>query len=123
MADVFLSYARSDRGRVEPLVRAIEAEGFSVWWDRQIAAGQEFDELIAQELESASCVLVVWTETSVTSRWVRGEARDAADRGVLLPVRFGSVQLPIDARAIHTTDLDDWNEDSDSPAFRSVASS
>ena len=123
MADVFLSYARADRGRVEPLVRAIEAEGFSVWWDSQIGAGQEFDELIAQELQLASCVLAVWTETSVTSRWVRGEARDAADRGVLLPVRFGGVQLPIDVRAIHTTDLDNWNEDAGSPAFRAVASS
>jgi adenylate cyclase len=123
MADVFLSYARSDRARVEPLVRAIEAKGFSVWWDPQIAAGQEFDELIAQELQRASCVLVVWTETSVASRWVRGEARDAADRGVLLPVRFGGVQLPIDVRAIHTTDLDEWNEDPDSPVFRTLAGS
>jgi adenylate cyclase len=120
---VFLSYARSDRARVEPLVRAIESQGFSVWWDPKIAAGQEFDGLIAQELERASCVLVVWTEASVASRWVRGEARDAADRGVLVPVRFGRVQLPIDVRAIHTTDLDDWNEDADSPAFRTIASS
>ena len=29
MADVFISYARADRTRVEPLVQAIEAEGFS----------------------------------------------------------------------------------------------
>jgi adenylate cyclase len=123
MADVFVSYARADRGRVEPLVRAIEALGHSVWWDPEIAAGQEFDELIAQELQRAGCVIVVWTEASVASRWVRGEARDAADRGVLIPVRYGRVQLPLDARAIHTTDLDDWNEDADSPEFRSVAKS
>ena len=123
MADVFVSYARTDRGRVQPLVRAIEAQGFSVWWDAHIAAGQEFDERIAQELQGASCVLVVWTEASVASRWVRGEARDAADRGVLLPVRFGGVQLPIDVRAIHTTDLDDWNEDPNGAPFRAVASS
>ena len=123
MADVFLSYARVDRGQVEPLVHALEAEGYSVWWDPQIAAGQEFDELIAQELQRAECVVVVWTETSVASRWVRGEARDAADRGVLVPVRLGGVQLPIDVRAIHTTDLDDWNDDPNSPAFRGLASS
>lgn len=123
MADVFVSYARSDRGRVEPLVRALEGQGYSIWWDPQIPAGQEFDELIAQELQCARCVVVVWTETSVASRWVRGEARDAADRSILVPVRFGGVQLPIDVRAIHTTDLDDWNDDSDSPAFRTVATS
>jgi adenylate cyclase len=123
MADVFVSYSRSDRAKVEPLVRALEAEGYSVWWDPHIAAGQQFDELIAKELESAGCVVVVWTDTSVASRWVRGEARDAADRGVLVPVRFGSMQLPIDVRAIHTTDLDGWNDDPDGPAFRAIASS
>lgn len=33
MADVFVSYARSDKARVAPLVAAIEAQGWSVWWD------------------------------------------------------------------------------------------
>ena len=51
---------------------------------------------------------MVWTPNSVDSRWVRGEARDAADRGVLVPVRFQNAKLPIDFRAVHTTDLDDW---------------
>lgn len=63
---------------------------------------------------SAKAVVVVWTPTSVISRWVRGEARDAADRGVLVPVRFEQARLPIDVRAIHTTDLDDWHEDPES---------
>jgi len=41
---------------------------------------------------------------------VRGEARDAADRSILVPVRFQGAELPIDVRAIHTTDLDGWGE-------------
>ena len=52
--------------------------------------------------------MVVWTPNSVDSRWVRGEARDAADRGVLVPVRLQDAKLPIDFRAVHTIDLDDW---------------
>lgn len=107
MADVFVSYARSDRARVAPLVAALEEQGWSVWWDPAIAPGQEFDRLIAAELAVASAVLVVWTAGSVESRWVRGEARDGADRHILVPVRFGDVQLPIDFRALHTIDLDD----------------
>jgi adenylate cyclase len=114
MADVFISYARADKARVAPLVKAIEAKDWSVWWDPEISPGQEFDDQIDAELMSAKAVLVVWTPTSVTSRWVRGEARDAADRNVLVPVRFEQARLPIDVRAIHTTDLDDWNEDSSS---------
>ncbi len=39
MADVFVSYARSDKARVAPLVAAIEAQGWSVWWDRRSTPG------------------------------------------------------------------------------------
>ena len=116
MADVFISYARADKARVAPLVAAIQARGWSVWWDPAMSPGQEFDDQIDAELMSAKAVLVVWTPTSVVSRWVRGEARDAADRGVLVPVRFEQARLPIDVRAIHTTDLDDWREDPASEA-------
>jgi adenylate cyclase len=54
------------------------------------------------------------------SRWVRGEAREAAEMGILVPVRFDEARLPMDVRAIHTTDLDDWGEDPGSPAFQEL---
>ena len=111
MADVFVSYARSDKARVAPLVAAIEAQGWSVWWDPAITPGQEFDQQIGVELKAAAAVLVVWTPSSVGSRWVRGEAREGADRGILVPVRFEGAELPIDVRALHTTDLDDLAPD------------
>jgi adenylate cyclase len=120
MADVFVSYARGDKARVAPLVAAIEARGWSVWWDPEIAPGQDFDRQITKELEMAAAVLVVWTPKSVESRWVRGEAREGADRGVLVPVRFESATLPIDARAIHTTDLDDRELGSGSPGIQEI---
>ncbi|MGH8274808.1 MAG: TIR domain-containing protein [Gammaproteobacteria bacterium] len=111
MADVFVSYARSDKARVAPLVAAIEAKGWSVWWDPEITPGQEFDDQIDAEINAAKAVLVIWTPVSVSSRWVRGEAREAADRNILVPVRFEGARLPMDVRAIHTTDLDGWGED------------
>src|SRR5688572_806047 len=114
MADVFVSYARSDKAFVAPLVAAIEAHGWSVWWDPEIAPGQEFDSQITTQLAAASAVVVVWTPTSVASRWVRGEAREAADRGVLVPARFDDATLPLDVRAIHTIDLDGWGGDASS---------
>lgn len=118
MADVFVSYARTDRARVAPLVAAIAAKGWTVWWDPEITPGQEFDDQIDAEIDAAKAVLVVWTPTSVASRWVRGEAREAADRGILVPVRFDNARLPMDVRAIHTTDLDGWAEDPASPPAR-----
>ena len=115
MADVFVSYARSDKARVAPLVAAIEAQGWSVWWDPEIAPGQEFDDQIEAEIDAARAVLVIWTPVSVVSRWVRGEAREAAERGILVPVRFEQARLPMDVRAIHTTDLDGWGGNAASP--------
>ena len=118
MADVFISYARADKARVAPLVAAIEAKGWSVWWDPEISPGQEFDDQIDAEIDAAKAVLVIWTPTSVASRWVRGEAREAAERGILVPVRFEQARLPMDVRAIHTTDLDEWREAPSHPSVQ-----
>jgi adenylate cyclase len=120
MADVFVSYARTDKALVAPVVAAIEAAGLSVWWDPEITPGQEFDSQIETEMQAAAAVMVVWTPASVVSRWVRGEAREAADRGILVPVRFESARLPMDVRAIHTTDLDAWAGEWDSAPFQEL---
>jgi adenylate cyclase len=120
VADIFVSYSRHDKELVAPVVAALEGEGWSVWWDPEIAPGEEFDALISRELENARSLVVVWTPTSVDSRWVRGEARDAADRGVLVPVRLQNARLPIDFRAIHAIDLDGWGGDTKSVLFRSL---
>jgi len=123
LADIFVSYSRQDKPRVAPLVAALEASGWSVWWDTELSPGEEFDQVTAAELDRVKAVVVIWTPISVASRWVRGEARVGADRGVLVPVRFENAQLPIDVRAIHTTDLDDWGGDARSPAFQKLAQS
>jgi adenylate cyclase len=120
VADIFVSYSRADKARVAPLVAALEAQGWSVWWDPEITPGDEFDALIGAELESARAVVVIWTPFSVDSRWVKGEARDAADRGVLVPVRFDNARLPIDVRAIHTTELDGWAGNRESGPFKAL---
>jgi len=123
LADIFLSYSRTDKPRVAPLVAALEAKGWSVWWDTDLSPGVDFDSVTVEALRGVGAVVVVWTPTSVKSRWVRGEARMGADRGVLVPVRFENAELPIDARAIHTTDLDDWNGDPSDGAFQTLARS
>src|ERR1700733_404777 len=64
VADIFVSYSRADKARVVPLVAALEAQGWSVWWDPEITPGDEFDSLIGAELEAARAVVVVWTRSS-----------------------------------------------------------
>ena len=65
MSDVFVSYKAEDRKRVKPLVAALEAEGYSVWWDEQIGGGAAWRHTIEAELNAARCVVVVWSKRSV----------------------------------------------------------
>ena len=74
MSDIFLSYASDDLPRVGLLIRALERHGWSVWWDRTILPGRTFDQAIEEALDAARCVMVVWSQHSVHSDWVKTEA-------------------------------------------------
>ncbi len=108
MADLFISYAREDQPRVEALVAAIERRGWSVFWDRQIPAGQTWRGHIGGALTEARCVLVAWSTHSVASRWVIDEAEEGQQRGALLPVLLDAVTPPMGFRGTQAADLSDW---------------
>jgi hypothetical protein len=71
MTDVFLSYASEDRERARTLARALEARGWSVWWDRKIIAGESFGQVIEHQLDTAASVVVLWSAASIASDWVK----------------------------------------------------
>ena len=60
MADVFISYRRDNAARVEPIVRALEAHGLSVWWDRALEHNADFGQVIAREIDGSKAVIVCW---------------------------------------------------------------
>ena len=74
MADIFLSYSRADRPKAQQIAKALEQEGFTVWWDKILRAGQTYDEVTEGMLRDARVVIVLWSEVSVKSKWVRAEA-------------------------------------------------
>jgi hypothetical protein len=122
MADVFISYASEDRDRVRALAEALERQGLDVWWDREIPLGSSFDEVIEGQLRDARCVVVAWTNDSVRSRWVRAEAAEALRRGVLIPVLFDNVEIPLEFRRIQAASLVDWEGALSHAAFARVES-
>jgi uncharacterized membrane protein YphA (DoxX/SURF4 family) len=120
MSNIFISYVNDDRTRVEPLAEALESQGWSVWWDRIIPAGKTFDEVIDEAINDASCIVVIWSEKSISSRWVRTEAEEGANRNILVPVLIDSVKIPLSFRRIQAANLTGWQGNSQHPGFKQL---
>jgi TIR domain-containing protein len=117
MADIFVSYAHEDEARVGHLVEALEEQGWSVFWDRRIPAGETWRSYIGQALGDAHCVMVVWSRSSVASNWVIEEADEGLQRKILVPVLLDSILPPIGFRSVQAADLADWQPGRHSPHF------
>jgi hypothetical protein len=123
MSDIFVSYASEDRPAAQRLAKALEARGWSIFWDRTIPIGKTWRDTIGKELGSARCVIVLWSKTSVISEWVQDEADDAKRRHVLVPVLIQDVEPPFGFRSFQTADIVSWDAAEPTPAFdRLVAS-
>ena len=120
MADIFVSYSNEDRERVIPVVKALEAQGWSVWWDRIIPPGKTFSRVIEEALAAAKCLIVLWTETSVKSDWVNNEAAEGARRRILIPALLDDVGIPFEFKRIQAAALVGWSGESDHAGFQQL---
>jgi len=108
MADIFISYAREDRECARVLAETLQRRGSTVWWDREMYAGEDFEEVIEREIENARAMIVLWSASSVRSHFVKAEATRALEMSKLLPVRIDDARLPLRFINLHTTDLSPW---------------
>jgi hypothetical protein len=120
MAHVFISYARTDSDRASTLAKVLLSLKVPVWWDEAIRVGDMFPAAIRQKIDQASAVVVLWSRTSVRSRWVLYEAERARRRGALVPVLLEHVQLPAPFNEIDWADLTAWRPNSPSPQFEKL---
>ena len=122
MSDIFLSYAREDALIAQRLASALEDEGWSVWWDRRIPAGKTFDEVIEEQVAAARCVVVLWSKTSLKSKWVKIEARAGWGRGILIPAALIKDMdlLPLGFRFEQTASLVGWSGEKSHPGYQSL---
>lgn len=109
MSHIFISYASDDRERVLPLVEALEDDGFTVWWDRAINPGPSFDREIERAVDSADCMIVLWSSRSIESEWVRSEVEEGVRKNILIPAMIEPVMPPLAYRRRQAADLSDWN--------------
>ncbi len=111
MAVIFLSYSRADRPRAEMIAHALEDEGLTVWWDKILKAGQTYDEVTEGMLRDASVVVVLWSEVSVKSKWVRTEATLGERTSTLIPAMIDDAERPIMFELTQSADLIGWDGD------------
>lgn len=116
--DIFLSYVHSDRKRVRRLARRLAQKGWSVWWDWRILPGQPFDTVIEQALKSARCVIVVWSQSSIQSDWVKDEAAFARTKHKLIPILMDAIPIPLGFGRLQTANLVDWDGSDANREFR-----
>ena len=118
--DVFISYKREERPRVEIVAQKLKAIGLKVWFDSSLAAGASFDEQIAAALKGAKAVLVCWTPGAIASEWVRGEAAMAHSAGKLVAAFLEPTELIPPFNLIHAEDLSSWSGEDDHAGWAKI---
>lgn len=108
MARVFLSYDREDGAKARAIAQALERAGHFVWWDLHIKGGAEYGREIEQALEKSDAVVVLWSENSVKSAWVRDEAAAGRDSGRLIPILIEPIAPPMGFRQYQGLDFSAW---------------
>jgi hypothetical protein len=118
MSDIFISYKREEQATARKLASALENEGWTVWWDPKLRAGEHFDDVIEKALNEAKCVIVLWSNLAVSSEYVKAEATEALEQKKLVPVKIESVNLPFRFKRVHTPSLLEWDGSKDSSEFQ-----
>lgn len=76
-AFIFVSYKHQDGDELAPILHHLIQDGYNVWYDRGIPGGTEWDAVIEEKLMNCSLVLLFVSQSSITSKYVRREAKFA----------------------------------------------
>jgi TIR domain len=91
---LFLSYSRSDNAIARRVAHDLRARGVEVWIDEEsLAVGKPWADQIRSALTSVDAVLILVSESSLTSEWVQVEwsAALASRSARLLPALVGPI--------------------------------
>jgi TIR domain len=108
LADILISYSKADHTLALKLSTFLEAEGWSVWWDKSLGAADLYRDEIMKQLAAARAVITIWTPNSIKSDWVRAEAGAAKKDGKLIPVKTSDVaygDIPLPFGKMHTENV------------------
>lgn len=115
MTDVFISYSREDGAQAERVARGLEAMGLTVFWDNEIPPGQTWADYIETKLNQCNVAVVLWSQHSTKSQWVREEAR--MGRSKLIPAKLDVAEPPFGFGDVQAADLSQWGGDYNHPQW------
>jgi TIR domain-containing protein len=110
LADIFISYTKADADKTKLLAALLEAKGYTVWWDTNLAVSDEFTQEIQKQLGLARIVVVIWTARSIRSRYVNAEALYAYNGNILFPVYADNIdptEIPTPFNAVQALNFAD----------------
>lgn len=109
MADLFISYSREDSARAGQVAQGMIAAGFDVFWDTDVPPGQTWADYIEEKLANCAAVIVLWSQHSTKSQWVREEARMGRERGKLIPASLDDSIPPFGFGEVQVANISTWN--------------
>ncbi len=123
MADVFVSYSRTDEATASKVAETLGAAGYQVWRDDQLPAHRAYAEVIEERLKGAKAVVVLWSAEAAKSQWVRAEADAARTAGTLIQASLDGSIPPLPFNQIQCADLKDWDGGEESAGWRKLTDS
>ena len=114
---VFVSYARQDEERVKDLAHKLTVADHEVWFDQELRGGQNWWDIILDNIETSHLVIFVVSPSSVRSRACNLEVTYANDLGrPILPIMVQQTEIteaPTAVQRINFTNFiapseDDW---------------
>lgn len=93
--DIFISYSSVDKIAANAICHVLEQNKLRCWIaPRDIPPGAEYGDLIDEAIKHADIVVIIFSETSSTSRWVKGELNIAfEEQKTIIPFRLDSTPL------------------------------
>lgn len=120
--DLFLSHQHNDKERVEALARQLtEKHHLRVWLDQWETGPGPLEPQCEIGIANSRFTVVVGSKTALKSKWVQweidkhNELNPEGDR--LIPIKFESLDFPVDLDAQHWVDFTDPGKDADGAAY------
>ncbi|MBQ9248760.1 MAG: toll/interleukin-1 receptor domain-containing protein [Oscillospiraceae bacterium] len=92
---IFISYAHDDAHMVYPIVERLVMDGYRVWYDDGIHAGEDWTEVVANRLTDSTICMAMLSENSVQSVNCRNEIAYSLSEGkTLIGVKLTDFEMP-----------------------------